>query len=214
MNSVVRVANPLNRETCDKRGTNLCWSATVSSLKTRALRCGFPILPHGSCCLCSLDPPPALEFQTFHAQFLTLCFRQQEREINVVEKEPISMVACVKEDRVRLPRLHCVMRLLHTHGLLHSECEPIVHEPTVTNEIPVSQSVCRCSLNATNFQQRSTKHSRDTLLLKVSNTNHTHCLWFLTCVITPSVAQSTASSSVVSSWADTFMIPFASTRSN
>ena len=73
VNSVVRVANPLDSVTCDK-SENMCIKEWI------------PNTSHGSRCLCSLDPPLALEFQTFHAQFLKLCFRQQEREINAVEK--------------------------------------------------------------------------------------------------------------------------------
>ena len=45
------------------------------------------------------------------------------------------MVACVEEDRVRLARSHCVRRHLCVRGVLHVKCEPIVHEPTVSNGI-------------------------------------------------------------------------------
>ena len=50
-------------------------------------------------------------------------------------RESTSTVACVEEDRVRLAGLHCVLRHLCARGVLHGECKPIVHEPTVSTRI-------------------------------------------------------------------------------
>ena len=93
------------------------------------------------------------------------CVLDNKRKINVVQKGT--------DFHGRLhERRHTVARDFST-----ANANPLSMGPTVSKRNPWCRSL-RAAAHAmsTNFQQRSTKHSWDTLLLKASNTNHTRFL--------------------------------------
>ena len=110
------------------------------------------------------------------------------------KRELTPIVACVEEDRVRLARSHCVRRHFCARGVLHVKCEPIVHGPTVSNGISVSQSARCCSLNVNIFPAAIDQTlSRNPV---VENAQHEpHCSRFFTGVSVPFAVQSTISHS-------------------
>ena len=101
-----------------------------------------------------------LDFGIRVVQASNRAFRNERVRSTWSKRESTSMVACVEEDRVRLARSHCVLRHLCARGVLHVKCEPIVHEPTVSNGI---LHVAIYVLLLTHCQQISTSNRPNTL---------------------------------------------------
>ena len=108
------------------------------------------VLPHLSC---HVVPP-----SQFNGKTVSVCVENKTTDS--------AEVFFHKELDFGIGGSHCVLRNLYAHGVLHNESEPIVNPPC-RNLRAAAHSL------STEFQQQSTKHSRDTLLLKMSNTSHT-----------------------------------------